>query len=66
MRDRRKLLIAGGAVLALMAVQRPTADIRLITHSVGDPNPQRVQAAVDLGLMAVSVLVTWTSQRLGG
>lgn len=64
MRDRRKLLIAGGLALAIMAVQRPTADIRLITHDIGDPTPHRVQAAVDLGLMAVSVLVTWTEQRL--
>lgn len=66
MRDRRRLLIAGGAIMALMAVQRPTADLRLITHNVGDPNPQRVQAVVDLGLMAVSVLVTWTGRRLRG
>lgn len=66
MRDRRKLLIAGGAALAILAVQRPTADIRLITHDLGDPAPHRVQAAVDLGLMAVSVLVTWTGQRLRG
>lgn len=64
MRDRRKLLIAGGAALAILAVQRPTADIRLLTHDLGDPAPHRVQAAVDLGLMAVSVLVTWTGQRL--
>lgn len=64
MRDRRKLLIAGGLALAVVAVQRPSADIRLITHDMADPSPHRVQAAVDLGLMAVSVLVTWTGERL--
>lgn len=66
MRDRRKLLVAGGVALAVLAVQRPTADFRLLTHDVGDPTPHRVQAAVDLGLMAVSVLVTWTGRRLAG
>lgn len=64
MRDRQKLLIAGAAALALVAVKQPSADIRLLTHDIGDPAPHRVQAAVDLGLMAVSVLVTWTGQRL--
>lgn len=64
MRDRRKLLIAGGLALAVAVVQRPEADIRLITHDVGDPTPRRVRAAVDLGLLAVSVLVTWTARRV--
>lgn len=64
MRDRRKLIIAGGLALAVMAVQRPTADFRLLTHDMGDPAPHRVQAAVDLGLLAVSVLVTWTGQHV--
>lgn len=64
MRDRRKLLIAGAAALALVAVKQPNADFRLLTHDIGDPAPHRIQAAVDLGLLGVSVLVTWTGQRL--
>lgn len=64
MRDRR--LMAGAAVLALIALslRHPTADIRLITHDAADPAPHRMQAAVDLGLVGVSVLYTWTVRRL--
>lgn len=64
MSDRRKLIVAGGFGLALLVVQHPTADLRVITHDRSDPAPYRIQAAVDLGLMAVSVLVTWTGRRL--
>ena len=64
MADRRKLLIVGAAALALVAVERPSAEIRVLTHDASDPAPHCVQAALDLGLMAVSVLVTWTADRL--
>ena len=66
MRYRRKLMILGAAALALVAVKQPSADIRIVTHDLKDPAPRQVKAAVDLGLMAVSVLVTWTGQRLAG
>ena len=66
MRDRRKLMFLGAAALALVAVKQPSADIRIVTHDLRDPAPRQVKAAVDLGLMAVSVLVTWTGQRLAG
>ena len=66
MRDRRKLMFLGAAALALVAVKQPSADIRIVTHDLRDPAPRHVKAAVDLGLMAVSVLVTWTGQRLAG
>lgn len=54
------------AVLALVALayRHPTADIRLITHDLTDRSPRRVQAAVDLGLLSVSFLYTWTVDRL--
>lgn len=64
MRDRRTLIIAGGLGLALLAVQHPTADLRVLTHDARDPAPRQVKAALDIGLVAVSVLVTWTGQRL--
>lgn len=64
MRDRRKLIVAGALALAVVAAQRPTANVRVITHDLTDPAPHRMEAAVDLGLMAVSVLVTWTAKRL--
>jgi len=56
----------GMAVLALVALayRHPTADVRLITHDLTDRSPRRVQAAVDLGLLSVSFLYTWTVDRL--
>lgn len=65
MEQRRKVLL-GIAAIALIAgvAHHPSADIRVMTHDAGDLAPQRFQAAVDLGLMGVSVLVTWTAKRL--
>lgn len=64
MTDRRKYLAAGALALALVAVQHPTANIKVLAHDRADPSPARVEAVVDLGLMAVSVLVTWSARRL--
>ncbi|VVS97486.1 conserved hypothetical protein [Sphingomonas sp. EC-HK361] len=62
---RRTTVIAGFALaLALVSARHPTADLRFINHEAWDSAPHRFQAAVDLGLMGVSVLVTWTSSRL--
>ncbi|HEX7849241.1 MAG TPA: hypothetical protein VF485_05855 [Sphingomonas sp.] len=59
---RRGAMVAIAAALALIAVVRhPTADIEILTHRVGDPAPHRIQAAVDLGVVAVKFLLTWTS-----
>ena len=59
---RRSAIVAVGALLALIAVARhPTADIEILTHRDGDPAPHRIQAAVDLGVVAVKFLLTWTS-----
>jgi hypothetical protein len=63
-KGKRPLLIGGAVLLALAAfASPPQADIRILTHSQSDRAPQRMQAAVDLGVFAVSVLVTW-SERL--
>jgi len=64
LRERR--IMMGIAVLALttLAYRHPTADIRLITHDLTDQSPRRVQAAIDLGLFGVSILYTWTVNRL--
>ena len=64
MRDRRKLIIAGGLGIALIALQQPSADLRIVTHDLRDPAPRQFKAALDFGLVAVSVLVTWTGERL--
>ncbi|MEG3180824.1 hypothetical protein [Sphingomonas sp. LT1P40] len=63
--DKRKIALIGGgaALLALTVLPHPTADIRILTHDVTDTAPRKVQAAVDLGVMAVSVLYTWTAKR---
>lgn len=59
---KRSAMIAVGALLVLIAVVRhPTADIEILTHRTGDPAPHRIQAAVDLGVVAVKFLLTWTS-----
>ncbi|SDA31054.1 hypothetical protein [Sphingomonas sp. NFR15] len=65
MRNRR---IAVFVALALVAVavavaRHPSADLRVLLHDPADLAPHRIQAAVDLGVMAVSVLITWTSHR---
>ncbi|MGN6818362.1 MAG: hypothetical protein ACTHJR_06780 [Sphingomonas sp.] len=58
---KRRMIVAMAALLALVAlVRHPTADIEILTHRVGDPAPHRIQAAVDLGVVAVKFLLTWT------
>ena len=64
MRNRR-IMIGIFALLAMVAVARhPSADIRILTHDASDPTPHKVMAALDLGLVAVSVLVTWTGEHI--
>jgi hypothetical protein len=64
---RGRFVIAATAGLALIALASPhyRADIRILTHARDDASPHRLQAAVDVGVLAVSILVTWT-QKLGG
>ena len=63
-KGKRTLVIGAAGLLALAAfASPPQADIRILTHSQADRTPQRMQAALDLGVFAVSVLVTW-SERL--
>ncbi len=62
MRNRR--IAAFLALVLLVAVARhPSANIRILTHDATDLAPHRIQAALDLGVFAVSVLITWTSKR---
>lgn len=60
MRDRRMILVIAALVLTTLAVRHPTASIRIITHDRSDPSPHRMVAAVDLGMVGVKVLYTWT------
>jgi len=63
MRNRRIALFVAVALVMLAAARHPSADLRVLLHDPSDLAPHRVQAAVDLGVMAVSILVTWTSRR---
>ena len=63
--DRRRIaLVAGALALIAVAARHPTADITVLTHDAGDLAPHRVQAAIDLGMVGVNVLVTWTAHQL--
>lgn len=62
MRERRVGMGIAIAALLLLAMRHPSADIRILTHDATDRAPARVQAALDLGVMAVSVLITWTKR----
>jgi len=65
MQRHKRLLLVAGAFALLVAITRhspPHADFELLMHRVGDTAPQQVHAAVDLGVLAVSVLVTWSGR----
>lgn len=63
-RNKRLLMIAGAIALVIAVVHpsRPHADLEILTHRAGDTAPQQVHAAIDLGILAISVLVTWSRQ----
>ena len=64
MRNRRTGLAIVAVALLIMAARHPSADLRILTHDRSDSAPHSFQAAVDLGLVAISVLITWTEKRL--
>ena len=64
MRNGRSIVLLGAVLLFAIALRHPSADIKVLTHDAADLSPRRVQAVVDLGIVGVSVLVTWTAERL--
>jgi len=64
MRNRKLALIAVVLALLALAPRHPSANIQVEMHQASDPAPHRIQAAVDLGLLGFSVLVTWTGKQL--
>jgi len=65
MNKRRIALAAGAAALLVTATTvRPTAEFKILTHEITDKTPRKFQAAVDTGILAVSVLYTWTERTL--
>jgi hypothetical protein len=59
-RRRIGLAVAVGALLLAGTVAHPHANLVLQMHEAGDRAPSRMQAALDVGVLAISVLVTWT------
>jgi hypothetical protein len=64
MRERRLTLAIVAVALMALAWRHPTANIEILAQDHDDLSPHHVQAALDTGLVAVSVLVTWTSGHL--
>lgn len=64
MRNRRIILGLVAALALIVVTPHPSAKITVNLHDVTDRAPHQVKAAIDLGLVAVSVLVTWTDKHL--
>lgn len=64
MRHRRLGTIVVAALLLIAATRHPTANIRILTSDQSDLTPHRFEAAADLGVIGVSILVTWTARHL--
>lgn len=62
--SRRTMALVAGVGLLALAARHPTADIRLLTHDRADPAPRVMKVVADLGVIGVSVLYTWTVDRL--
>ncbi len=61
--DKRKVgLVAGSALVIALAWQTPTASLEIQTHDVTDVAPKKMEAALDLGIAAFSLLITWTQR----
>ena len=61
----RRIAFGALAALALLAFASPNrrADIAIQMQRVDDLSPQRLEAVLDIGFFAGSVLITW-SKRL--
>lgn len=64
MRNRQVGMLIVAVALLAAAVRHPSAEINILTADAGDRAPHQVKAAVDLGLVAVRLLITWTAKGL--
>ncbi len=64
--NKRRLAIVAGAAALLVttAAVRPSAEFEILTHEITDKTPRKFQAALDTGVLAVSVLYTWTERAV--
>ncbi len=64
--SKRRIVLAASAAALLVtaATVRPSAEFEILTHEITDKTPRKFQAAVDTGVLAVSVLYTWTERTL--
>lgn len=64
--SKRRIVLAASAAALLVtaATVRPSAEVEILTHELTDKTPRKFQAAVDTGVLAVSVLYTWTERTL--
>jgi hypothetical protein len=62
--NRRLALGLAAAALLIVAARHPSANINILTHDQSDRAPHRMQAALDTGLFAVSLLITWTTKSI--
>ena len=67
MSTRRRRIVIGAAAAALLLVAYASpqhrAELHILAADKSDAHPRQLEAAVDFGVVAFSVLVTW-SQRL--
>lgn len=65
--NRRRIILIGATALLLVGLfHRPSANIQILAHDSADLSPHRIQAAIDLGVMAINILITWTTHRVQG
>ena len=55
------LLLGLGALALLAAIGGPSGRLAIQMHDITDPAPHRIEATVQLGKAALTLLITWTS-----
>jgi hypothetical protein len=64
MRSRQVGMLIVAVALLVAAVRHPSAEINILTADAADRTPHQVKAAVDLGVVAFRLLITWTAKGL--
>lgn len=64
MRNRRIAVALILAAIMIVSLRHPTANIQITAGKSSDAAGRQVQAAVDLGIFAVSVVVNSAGKRL--